>query len=141
MTVTRDLIEKFHFLFLFFSEIYFLFQGCGHCKKAKPEFVTAADYFKDDIRVELAAIDCTEFATVCSSYSVRGYPTIIYFNYLKSTKDYQGGRTVSFFYFANEIVILISTDFAVIRFYKIPLRSGRSRRNSSCTTIRHVSWI
>lgn len=83
--------KKKHVLVMFYAP------WCGHCKKAKPEFVTAADHFKDDIRVELAAIDCTEFPSTCSSYSVRGYPTIIYFNYLKSTKDYQGGRTSSDF--------------------------------------------
>ena len=28
-----------------------LFPGCGHCKKAKPEFMAAAAQFKDDMKV------------------------------------------------------------------------------------------
>lgn len=56
--------------------------------------MTAAEHFKDDPRIELAAVDCTKFSAICSSYSVRGYPTIKYFNYLKTMRDYQGGRTV-----------------------------------------------
>ena len=28
-----------------------LFSGCGHCKKAKPEFTEAAEEFKDDNKV------------------------------------------------------------------------------------------
>lgn len=68
--------------------------GCGHCKKAKPEFKTAAETFKDDPRVELAAVDCTRHSSLCSSYSVSGYPTIKYFSYLKTQREYSGGRTV-----------------------------------------------
>ena len=29
------------------------FSGCGHCKKAKPEFTEAAEQFKDDNKVGL----------------------------------------------------------------------------------------
>lgn len=71
-----------------------MFLGCGHCKKAKPEFAAAAEKFKDDPRVELAAVDCTKHSAVCSVYSVKGYPTIKYFSYLKTVRDYDGGRTV-----------------------------------------------
>lgn len=67
---------------------------CGHCKKAKPEFDTAAEYFKEDPRVELAAVDCTRHSSLCAAYSVKGYPTIKYFSYLKTMRDYSGGRTV-----------------------------------------------
>lgn len=68
--------------------------GCGHCKKAKPEFDTASEHFKEDPRVELAAVDCTRHASLCAAYSVKGYPTIKYFSYLKTMRDYSGGRTV-----------------------------------------------
>lgn len=69
--------------------------GCGHCKKAKPEFVSAADKFADDPKVELAAVDCTVDQQLCAQNEVRGYPTFKYFNYYKNTKPYNGGRTVS----------------------------------------------
>ena len=36
------------------------FSGCGHCKKAKPEYMTAAKRLKDDgIDAVLAAVDAT----------------------------------------------------------------------------------
>lgn len=69
--------------------------GCGHCKKAKPEYAVAAEAFKDDPRVGLAAVDCTKHNSVCSAYSVKGFPTFKYFSYLKTVRDYDGGRTVS----------------------------------------------
>ena len=31
--------------------LYCFFSGCGHCKKAKPEFTEAAEQFKDDSKV------------------------------------------------------------------------------------------
>jgi hypothetical protein len=61
-------------------------------KRTKPEFNKAAEVFKDDPRVELAAVDCTRHSPLCSAYEVRGYPTIKYFSYLKTVKDYSGGR-------------------------------------------------
>jgi thiol-disulfide isomerase/thioredoxin len=70
--------------------------GCGHCKKAKPEFTGAAEHFRDDPKVEFAAVDCTKFASVCGAADVRGYPTIKYFHYYtKEIKSYNGGRMVS----------------------------------------------
>ena len=36
--------------------------GCGHCKKAKPEFETAAKTLSGHDDQALAAIDCTEFS-------------------------------------------------------------------------------
>lgn len=73
----------------------FIFSGCGHCKKAKPEFTAAADAFKDDSKVAFAAVDCTTQQAVCSAYNVKGYPTIKVFHYLNKEPvvDYTGGRT------------------------------------------------
>lgn len=70
---------------------------CGHCKNTKPELVRAAREFKDDPKTEFAAVDCTKYAGVCSAYEVRGYPTIKYFSYLKTQKDYVGSRTADGF--------------------------------------------
>lgn len=58
----------------------------------------AAEEFVDDTRVEVAAVDCTKFAALCSAFEVRGYPTIKYFSFLKHVVDYSGGRTVSNYY-------------------------------------------
>ena len=71
------------------------FTGCGHCKKAKPEFTKAAENFKDDPKIEFVAVDCTSHQSLCSAHEVTGYPTIKYFNYLiKNVKSYNAGRTV-----------------------------------------------
>jgi thiol-disulfide isomerase/thioredoxin len=73
-----------------------MLSGCGHCKKAKPEFTKAAEHFKDDPKVEFAAVDCTSYQSVCAANEVTGYPTIKYFSYLnKNVKAYNSGRTVS----------------------------------------------
>lgn len=83
--------RKKHVLLMFYAP------WCGHCKKAKPEFKAAAEYFKDDPKVEFAAMDCTAFSSVCNAHDVKGYPTIRYFNYYKIEKPYEGGRTESDF--------------------------------------------
>ncbi|KAG8197832.1 hypothetical protein JTE90_020110 [Oedothorax gibbosus] len=79
--------RKKHVLLMFYAP------WCGHCKRAKPEFQAAAEQFKDDPKVEFAAIDCTAHSSVCSAHDVKGYPTLKYFNYYKIDKPYDGGRT------------------------------------------------
>lgn len=71
--------------------------GCGHCKKAKPEFNSAAETFKEDPKIELAAVDCTKHREVCSANDVQGYPTIKYFSYYKTALEYNGGRVADDF--------------------------------------------
>jgi len=79
--------KKKHVLVMFYAP------WCGHCKRAKPEFAGAAAEFEDNSKVEFAAVDCTLHQAVCSTFEVRGYPTIKYFHYLnKEKKDYEGGR-------------------------------------------------
>ncbi|RZC32143.1 protein disulfide-isomerase A5, partial [Asbolus verrucosus] len=84
--------KKRHVLVIFYAP------WCGHCKKAKPEFTRAADYFKDDPKVEFAAVDCTTHQSLCAANEVSGYPTIRYFSYLnKNTKAYNSGRAAEDF--------------------------------------------
>jgi protein disulfide-isomerase/protein disulfide isomerase family A protein 5 len=70
---------------------------CYHCKKTKPEYAKAAKELRDDLKIAFAAVDCTKFSGICSAYDVRGYPTIKYFSYLKTQKEYSGGRTAEDF--------------------------------------------
>ncbi|KAI4458811.1 protein disulfide-isomerase c17h9.14c-related [Holotrichia oblita] len=83
--------KKKHVLVMFYTP------WCGHCKKAKPEFSKAAEHFRDDPKVEFAAVDCTVHQSLCNSNDVKGYPTIKYFSYYKSEKQYSGGRTAADF--------------------------------------------
>lgn len=85
-TFKSFLKKKKHCLVLFYAP------WCFHCKNAKPEFIKAAAEYKDDPKVEFAAVDCTKHSGVCSAYEVRGYPSIKYFSYLKTHKDYKGER-------------------------------------------------
>jgi len=80
--------KKKHVLVMFYAP------WCGHCKRAKPEFTETAAHFKDNSKVEVAAVDCTIERSVCSAYEVSGFPTFKYFKYFnKEQKDYNGGRT------------------------------------------------
>jgi len=68
------------------------FEGCGHCKNAKPHYTKAAEQFKDDLKVSFVAVDCTKEKLACEQYGVKGFPTIKYFNFGKNPQDYEGGR-------------------------------------------------
>jgi len=50
---------------------------CGHCKKMKPSFTTAAEEAAEVL--PLAAIDCTENRPLCAEYDIKSYPTLKYF--------------------------------------------------------------
>ncbi|GAB1600815.1 protein disulfide-isomerase A5-like [Argonauta hians] len=90
-TFKTFLKKKKHSLVMFYAP------WCGHCKKAKPEFTEAAAQLKDQPKVALCAVDCTEHSSVCTAYDVKGYPTLKYFNYGKNPEEYTGGRmTVDF---------------------------------------------
>ncbi|XP_052091657.1 protein disulfide-isomerase A5-like [Mytilus californianus] len=78
--------KKKHALVMFYAP------WCGHCKKAKPEFMAAAARFKDDGKVAFSAVDCTVHTSICSTNEVTGYPTLKYFNYGKNPQNYMGGR-------------------------------------------------
>ncbi|XP_054751410.2 protein disulfide-isomerase A5-like [Lytechinus pictus] len=78
--------KKKHTLVMFYAP------WCGHCKRAKPEFMAAAENFKEENKVSFAAIDCTEHKDSCTAYDVSGYPTIKYFSYGKLMQDYSSGR-------------------------------------------------
>jgi protein disulfide-isomerase-like protein len=67
-------------------------KGCGHCKNAKPHFVTSAEHFKEDPKVAFVGVDCTKHNSVCEQYGVKGFPTIFYFKYGKNPQPYEGGR-------------------------------------------------
>ena len=78
--------KKKHVLVMFYAP------WCGHCKKAKPEYMSAAEQFTADKKTMFAAVDCTKHRSVCDLYDVTGYPTIKYFNFGKRAAPYNGPR-------------------------------------------------
>lgn len=78
--------KKKHVLVMFYAP------WCGHCKKAKPEFMDAAKHDAENSKIAYAAVDCTVQTSVCNQYDVNGYPTLRYFNYGKKDFKYMGGR-------------------------------------------------
>jgi len=60
--------------------IMFYAPWCGHCKRAKPHFVTAAaKMVAQGIQGKLAAVDCTKHQQISKRFDVKGFPTIKYF--------------------------------------------------------------
>lgn len=53
---------------------------CGHCKRMKPQFTSAAKALKSlGIAGKLAAVDCTVERELGSRFEVKGYPSVKYF--------------------------------------------------------------
>ncbi|ODM91354.1 Protein disulfide-isomerase A5 [Orchesella cincta] len=53
---------------------------CGHCKRMKPTYVTAAAKLKEEkITGILAAVDATKDNALAKRFDVQGYPTVKYF--------------------------------------------------------------
>lgn len=53
---------------------------CGHCKRMKPEYETAAKKMRErGIPGILAALDATKESSIAQKFKVNGYPTLKYF--------------------------------------------------------------
>jgi thiol-disulfide isomerase/thioredoxin len=62
---------------------------CGHCKKMAPVLDKVAPLLEG--KMAIGKIDCTVHKKVCSTYKVRGYPTLM-FALDGDVQDYPGGR-------------------------------------------------
>ncbi|XP_073401366.1 protein disulfide-isomerase A5 isoform X1 [Dendrobates tinctorius] len=89
----ETLKKKKHALVMFYAP------WCPHCKNSIPDFTTAANEFKEDRKIGVAAVDCTKEKNqdLCKQEGVEGFPTYIYYNYGKSTEKYNGERSESGF--------------------------------------------
>jgi protein disulfide-isomerase A6 len=63
---------------------------CGHCQRAKPEVVAAAEAMQG--RVRIGAVDCTKEQALCNARGVRGYPSFFFYAPGQDEEEYQGGR-------------------------------------------------
>jgi protein disulfide-isomerase-like protein len=68
---------------------------CGHCKTAKPEFISAAKKLSAAGH-KLRMVDCEAEPMAATNYNVKGFPTFKYFKG-KTVEDYSGQRTLKGF--------------------------------------------
>jgi protein disulfide-isomerase A6 len=68
---------------------------CGHCKRLAPEYERLGQTFADmSKQVQIARVDCTKHNSVCTKYSIRGYPTLKWIqNKDTPAEDYSRGRS------------------------------------------------
>ena len=67
---------------------------CGHCKRLAPEYERAANLLKEKGSAAVVAkVDTTVEKAAGASYSIRGYPTLLYFENGQMVEKYSGART------------------------------------------------
>jgi protein disulfide-isomerase-like protein len=87
-TIEDALKENSHILIEFYAP------WCGHCKRLAPEYEKAADLLKESgVAARIAKVDSTVEKNAAGAYSIRGYPTLLYFENGQMVEKYSGGRT------------------------------------------------
>ena len=67
---------------------------CGHCKRLAPEYEKAADMLKNSgSKAVVGKVDSTVERTAATAWSIRGYPSLLYFENGQMIEKYAGGRT------------------------------------------------
>ena len=64
---------------------------CGHCKALAPKFEDLANKLADS-EIVAAQVDCTANGEICRQESVRGYPTLRFYNDGAFVEQYKGSR-------------------------------------------------
>lgn len=63
---------------------------CGHCKHLAPTWDKLATALKGT--AQIAKVDCTQHAALCSEFNIEGYPTLIFQTAAGAFSEYEGGR-------------------------------------------------
>lgn len=66
---------------------------CGHCQKLAPTWDALAKSLEYDTTVTIAKVDCTVHRSVCNTFDIKGYPTLLWIEDGKKVEKYQGQRT------------------------------------------------
>ncbi|CAG9460691.1 unnamed protein product [Pedinophyceae sp. YPF-701] len=70
---------------------------CGHCKRLAPTWGELADATKSipDVgsKIRVAHLDCTKNREVCTTYEIRGYPTLKVFHGGEGQEAYRQARS------------------------------------------------
>lgn len=87
-TFDNAIKENNHFV-MFFAP------WCGHCKRLHPLWEQLAEMMnvKEDAKVIIAKVDCTEHQRLCAQHEVTGYPTLRFFKLGESESvKFKGSR-------------------------------------------------
>jgi len=63
---------------------------CGHCKNLAPTWDKLATALKG--KAQIAKVDCTAHASICTEFNIEGYPTLIFQTADGAWSEYEGGR-------------------------------------------------
>lgn len=66
---------------------------CGYCQKLAPTWDALAKALEHDTTVTIAKVDCTVHRSICNSFDIKGYPTLLWIEDGKKVEKYQGQRT------------------------------------------------
>lgn len=89
--LTEESFEKyishgFHF-------VKFYAPWCGHCQSLAPIWQDLASHYKSE-DVSVSKIDCTQHRSICQTFEVKSYPTLLWIENGKKIDKYQGSRTL-----------------------------------------------
>lgn len=65
---------------------------CGHCKRMKPEFASAASEVKTQFVLAGMDVDTPDAYGIRQEFNITGFPTIVYFEKGRKKFEYGGGR-------------------------------------------------
>lgn len=51
---------------------------CGHCQKLAPVWEKLAQSLKNDDKISVSKIDCTQYRSICTQFDVKGFPTLLW---------------------------------------------------------------
>lgn len=66
---------------------------CGHCQKLAPTWENLAQSLEQDTGVSIAKVDCTLHRSLCNTFEIKGYPTLLWIRDGKKLDKYQGSRS------------------------------------------------
>lgn len=90
--LTEENFEKYVSLGNHFVKFYA--PWCGHCQSLAPIWQDLSSHYKAEPDVSIAKIDCTQHRSICQSFDIKSYPTLLWIENGKKMDKFQGSRTL-----------------------------------------------